>query len=89
MVKFVIEVSEDYINEHADMNKLKEIAENTDGKNTLMSMMSCITFGECKKAIEEGKTEFVISPDKLDKKTVTIYDRLTDLATTLVTITKL
>jgi len=88
MVKFIIEVSEDYINEHADMERMKEVAENSDGKKTLNVMLSCITFGQCKKAIEEGTTEFVISPDNLDEKAMNIYDHLTDIASSLFTISK-
>ena len=86
MVKFIIEVSEDYINEHADLDKVKEIAKSSNGKSALVSMLTCLTFSGVKKRVEEGETEFVISKEGLEEKASEIYDHAVDVISSLVVI---
>ena len=74
MIKITFEVSEDFVRENASPEvataKMKE-AEGNKGMKVLFDM---IGFGQLKKQIEEGKTEFVVTPDKLDKKSMELYN---------------
>lgn len=62
MIKFIIEVSEEYINEHSDFNKMLKDAKNQEGQDAVASLAKTVAFSVLSNRIkEEGKKEFLIS----------------------------
>ena len=71
MIKITFEISEDFINEKADITNLPEgLTESSALK--LFEDMVCFTF--IKEAIKSGTTEFYVTPDKLDEQSMKIYN---------------
>ena len=75
MIKIMFEVSEDFIRENAKPETTTTKAEAGDGKNAIRALFDMIGFSLLKKQIDEGKTEFVVTPDKLDDKSKELYDK--------------
>ena len=61
MVKFIIEVGEDYIRANADSDKAKK-----NINNPLGALINLIGFTAVEKQIDKGKHDFLISPDKFN-----------------------
>lgn len=74
MVKITFEVSEDFIRENANQESLAEKMKAAEGNKAVKVLFDTIGFGQLKKQVEEGKTEFVVTPDKLDKKSMELYN---------------
>lgn len=74
MVKFIIEVSEDYIREFADAEKMLDDASREDGKSAIAKLVHMFGYTEVVKKMDEGKTEFVITRDNVDPKASEIFD---------------
>ena len=72
MVKFILEVSEDFIHEKANLENLEQSVEK--GLNGLGALVKFVAMAEIEKEIEKGRTEFVISRDKIEGKAVELYD---------------
>ena len=72
MIKITFEFSEDFIRENSDIDKALETAK--DKSKALRSVANAIAFGQLNDLIQEGKTEFVVTEDKLDKMSKVIYD---------------
>ena len=72
MVKFILEVSEDFIHENANPENLGQSVEK--GFDGLGALVKFIVMAEIEKEIEKGRTEFVISRDKIEGKAVELYD---------------
>lgn len=67
MAKFIIEVSDEYIREHADGEKMAEKMENSEGKeDALSALFDVIAFGKIKDELDKGETEFTITADDMD-----------------------
>lgn len=73
MIKITFEISEDFINEKADMSKLSTIMSEPEPLLTLKDVMS---FGIIKKEIESGIKEFIVTPNKLDHACMRLYNRV-------------
>ena len=73
MIKITFEISEDVINEKADVSNLHE---GLTASSALEVMKDVMCFGVLKEHIESGTTEFCVTPDKLDKRSMEIYDLL-------------
>lgn len=71
MIKITFELSEDFINEKADVNNFHKGLTETSALEVLKDVMC---FGALEKHIKSGTTEFVVTPDKLDEKSMCIYD---------------
>lgn len=73
MIKILFEVSEDFIRENVSpktyVNKI-----NKRGADPLKALVDMMSFNLLEELINEGKTEFVVTPDKLDDKSNRIYD---------------
>ena len=77
MVKFIFEVSEDYINDKADIKKFMENDE--ENKVSLPRlMMQLIAFTGIKKDVEKGKKEFVVKQEELDGHELELFDTFSD-----------
>lgn len=72
MIKITFEISEDFINEKADLDKLPE---RLTASNALELFKNTVSFTFIKEAIESGTTEFCVTPDKLDERSMEIYNQ--------------
>lgn len=72
MIKITFELSEDFIEKNSSAERLSENMESD--KNPLEAIKDFACFNTIKKQIEDGKTEFVVTPDKLDEKSMSIYN---------------
>ena len=62
MIKFIIEVDEEFISSNADMNKRAELTE-TGAKDSIIKLLMFMPYSTINDEIKEGKTEFTISPN--------------------------
>lgn len=72
MIKITFEISEDFINEKADKNNLKE---RLTESSILEAIKDALCFTSIKNAIKSGTTEFYVTPDKLDEMSMVIYNQ--------------
>lgn len=64
MVKFVVEVSEDYISERANMDNLEKLVKDNNN-NTLLLFAEFVMFAEIERRVKDyGVTRFNIKFDK-------------------------
>lgn len=69
MAKFIIEVSDGYIKERADL--LNIVTTNEGDSNAVMkAMVELITFSGMEKEIKDGKSEFYVSSKDIEDKQV-------------------
>ena len=73
MVKFIFEVSEDFIHESGKVENIEKTAKKGE-HGAIRAMVQMIAFNEIEKAMKNGKTEFVVNRDKLDEQAVELYD---------------
>jgi len=73
MIKITFEVSEDFIRENTDPKAIAAKLAH-DGTRAMKIMLDMVGFGQLKKQVESGKTEFVVTPDKLDEKSQELYN---------------
>ena len=81
MVKFIVEISEGYISERADIDNAMELAK--DGSsNPLRLMADLVVFKYIEKKVEEGITEFKVKCDKeASKAEISVFnDAIANLA---------
>ena len=83
MVKFIIEVSEDYIRESADAKKMLGNASQEGGQNAIAKLVNMFGYTEVVKKMDEGKTEFVITRDNIDPKMSELFGQTADNAALL------
>ena len=74
MIKITFEVSEDFIRESATPETATAKMKAEDGKHAMKALFDMIGFKQLEKQIDEGKTEFVVTPDKLDDKSKELYN---------------
>lgn len=72
MIKITFEVSEDFIrqNAHPTSDNMKE----ANDKHVIKLLFDLIGYGLLEKQLEKGKTEFVVTPDKLDDRSKDMYN---------------
>lgn len=70
MVKFVVEVSDGYIRERADIDNLEKLMKDSDSKDNPLSLFAdFVVFSNIEKKIkDEGVSEFVVKFDKDARK---------------------
>ena len=67
MAKFILEVSDEYIREQADSEKMAaKMAASDDKEGALSALFDVIAFSNIKDALDEGETEFTLSIDDMD-----------------------
>lgn len=66
MVKFIVEVSDGYIHERANVDNLEKLMKNADGKDSPLSFFADFVVFSCieKKIEDDGVNEFVVKFDK-------------------------
>lgn len=74
MIKIMFEVSEDFIRENATPEAATAKMKAEDGQRAMKALFDMIGFKQLEKQIDEGKTEFVVTPDKLDDKSKELYN---------------
>ena len=74
MIKITFEINEDFVRDNSDLDKALK---STEDKGKLLANLSdALFFKKLNGQIEEGKTEFVVTKDKLDGISNTIYDMI-------------
>lgn len=66
MVKIVLEVSEEFIRDNADPQKVKVNAE-VSGKSALNTLVNVITFSVLENEVNEGKKEFTLKQENFSE----------------------
>ena len=72
MVKIIIELDENYIEEKVNVNNLVESTDSKDAMHVFADMVSFMLF---KQNVEKGQTEFFLSRELLDNKEKDLFDR--------------
>lgn len=72
MVKIIIELDENYIEQKTNV---KNLVETTEEGNVLSVLADIMSFMSLKKQIEEGQTEFFLSRESLKDKEKKLFDR--------------
>lgn len=77
MAKFIIEVSDEYIRNRADVNKIQaKINDVADKDDAIAIIADIILFGTLVESLDDGVSEFVLSQDNLpDDKSVRKFFR--------------
>ena len=76
MIKITFEVNEDFVRENGNPENASSKMGGVKPHDILKSLFDVISFGLLGKQLEKGKTEFVVTPNKLDDKSKAIYDRV-------------
>ena len=67
MAKFILEVSDEYIRNHAEPERVAEsIDDKTSGVGALSALFDVIAFKHVRDEIDKGTTEFNVSIDDMD-----------------------
>lgn len=75
MVRFIIEVDEEYIHKNADYDlALKQVAILDAGKR-LAKTMDTICFSSIEEKMKNGEREFLITRDKIENETDVVFYR--------------
>ena len=76
MVRFVVEVSEGYISERANMDNLEKLVKDNNNNNPLLLFAEFVMFAEIERRVkEEGVNEFNIQFDKdADEKEINLLN---------------
>lgn len=74
MVKITFEVSEDFIRENASPKLATEKMKAAEGDNAVKVMFDLISFSQMENMIDKGKTEFIVTPDKLDETSMQLWE---------------
>jgi hypothetical protein len=72
MVKFIIEVEEEYIREKASGANLKKMSD--EGKDPLLALFNIAACGAIEKEVDKGIKEFTISPKTFDDSDKNLFD---------------
>lgn len=71
MIKITFEVSDDFIKEKADIKSLNLESSSIEITKSLADVFS---FRKLEELLHEGKTELLVTLDKLDDKSIEIYN---------------
>lgn len=74
MITITFKVSKDLIANNASEETLHAKMEEAKGDKALRVLFNSIAFKQLNKQIEQGKSEFVVTPDKLDDKSISMYN---------------
>lgn len=74
MITITFKVSKDLIANNASDETIKAKMKAVEGDKALKVLFDMLGFKQIQKQIEQGKTEFVVTPDKLDEKSKQLYD---------------
>ena len=74
MVKIIFEVSEDFIKQNADIKLMLEKTREGGQQEAVRGLMDVLCYSAFQNCIKDGKSEFVVSTDKLDGKSMEMYN---------------
>ena len=74
MIKITFEVSEDFIRKSASPEAATAKMKAEDGNRAMKALFDMIGFTKLEKQIDQGKTEFIVTTDKLDDKSKELYN---------------
>lgn len=78
MIKITFEVSEELIKQKADFKSMLEKNEDGGKGAAIKMMMQMIAFSGIESDIDNGKTEFVVSREKLGEDKQALFDHCID-----------
>jgi hypothetical protein len=73
MIKITFEISEEFLKKNSDLDSVTEKIKSNE-RDALSALFDNIGFRQLETQVDKGKTEFIITPDKLDKKSSELYD---------------
>lgn len=76
MVKIILEVNEDFLKERANIESVISNARNKTGANALAALGMCLAVKMLVDEVDEGVTEFTVSPGKLDGTSMRLFESL-------------
>lgn len=76
MIKIIFEVSEDFIRENGDIEVAKKKMESSKPEDMIKIFADSLVYRLLKDDIEEGKTEFIVTPDRIDGKSLELYNQI-------------
>ena len=74
MIKIIFEISKDLIANNASEETIHAKMEEAKDNKAIKVLFDSIAYKQLKKQIDKGTTEFVVSPDKLDDKSMIMYN---------------
>ncbi len=74
MIKITFEVCEDFIRESTSLETATAKMKTARCTTVLKTLFDMIGFKQLERQIDKGKTEFVVTPDKLDDKSKELYN---------------
>lgn len=74
MVKITFEVSEDFIRENANPKLAIGKMKAAKGNKAMKVMCDMIGFSQMENMLDKGKTEFIVTPDKLDERSKELWE---------------
>lgn len=74
MAKFILEVSDEYIRERADVELSAKSLENKTGNEELEDLLGKLAFTKIKEMLDKGETEFHLTVDDMrDERGLAIF----------------
>lgn len=76
MVKIILEVNEDFLRERANIDSVLSNAQNKTGIDAFEALAKYLSAKMLADKVDEGVTEFTVSPGKLDVASMRFFDSL-------------
>jgi len=85
MIKIIIEVNEDFLRERerVDIDSVLSNAQNKTGPDVLGALTRCLAAKMLADKVDEGVTEFTVTPGKLDGPSMRLFESLFSVACVL------
>lgn len=74
MIKITFELSEEFIAHNVSEETIEAKIKKAEGPQVIKVLVDMIGFHQLKKQVDAGKTDFVVTPDKLNEKSQHIYN---------------
>lgn len=88
MIKFIVEVDEEYIHKNANPNAVFEKVDMQNAGSAIVRIANLLCFTALEKKLEDGETEFVIKRDNLEEKAYQILEDVTASLAALAVVLK-
>ena len=76
MIKIIFEVSEDFIRENGDIEVANQKMESSKPEDIIKIFADSLVYSQIKDYLEKGKTEFIVTPDRIDGKSLVLYNNI-------------
>ena len=87
-IKFIVEIDEQYVHDHAKPTKLKELMEDGSKNDFMKGLADMIGFFYLEKKVDAGTTEFTINRETIDQKANSIFGHVLSKLAVLADIAK-